>query len=301
MIYGYIYKITNIINNKVYIGQTTRTVEARFQEHLHSCTQKSKATLHLYSAMNLYGKENFSVEMIDTAISQDDLNKKEIYWIEFYDSMNAGYNMTKGGSEENPMNSEIVRKKHAKKLRSKEVRQKISKTLHELRTTQGFSAEHLKKLSEAAKNQIYFYKDALVTHINKNNIEKINILLGEGWLPIEKKAKSSSKTSKTKNKAVTNKNSSKALNNLGKIKTLATRSIGCYCIINTGETFYFDSILEAGLWWYNNYKPFGETYSDATYQRKIKASIAGKPITFGNKTHNSYKEVTNIRWYKKTN
>lgn len=79
MIYGYIYKITNTINNKVYIGQTTRTVEARFQEHLHSCTQKSKATLHLYSAMNLYGKENFKVEMIEEATSQEDLNEKEIY------------------------------------------------------------------------------------------------------------------------------------------------------------------------------------------------------------------------------
>lgn len=148
--------------------------------------------------------------------------------------MNTGYNMTKGGSEENPMNSEIVRKKHAKKLRSNEVRQKISKTLHELRTTQGFSAEHLKKLSEAAKNQIYFYKNNLVTHVNKNNVEKINLLLSEGWLPIE-------------NKVAADKNSSKALNNLGKIKALATRSIGCYCIISTGETFYFDSILEAGL------------------------------------------------------
>lgn len=79
MIYGYIYKITNNINSKVYIGQTTRTVEARFQEHLHSCTQKAKATMHLYSAMKLYGKEKFKVETIDSAESQEELNKKEIY------------------------------------------------------------------------------------------------------------------------------------------------------------------------------------------------------------------------------
>lgn len=275
MIYGYIYKITNNINNKVYIGQTTRTVETRFQEHLHNCTQKAKATIHLYGAMKLYGKEKFKVETIDSAESQEELNKKEIYWINFYDSIATGYNMIPGGSEENPMNSEIVKKKHTEKLRSEEVRQKISKTMHELRTTQGFSEEHLKKLSEAAKNQIYFYKDDQVTHVNQANTDKIKQLLLEGW------------------DYITNKTT--------KIKALATRSVGCYCIIDTGESFYFDSILEAGLWWYNTYKPFGETYSDATYQRKIKASIAGKSITFGNKGRDSYKEVTNIKWYKKIN
>ena len=67
--------------------------------------------------------------------------------------------MKQGGQDENPMNSEIVRKKHDDKMRSEEVRAKISKSMSEYRNTHGFSDQHRQKLSEAAKNQIYFYKE----------------------------------------------------------------------------------------------------------------------------------------------
>ena len=57
---GFIYKITNKVNNKVYIGQTSRSLEIRWREH------KSRAgcyyTSHLYSAMNKYGVDNFIFE-----------------------------------------------------------------------------------------------------------------------------------------------------------------------------------------------------------------------------------------------
>ena len=56
--------------------------------------------------------------------------------------------MTKGGTDENPMNSEIVKQKHAEKLRSEEVRKKISKTLSDLRLNEGFSAELVHRLIE---------------------------------------------------------------------------------------------------------------------------------------------------------
>lgn len=79
MIYGYIYKIATTKSNKVYIGQTTKTVEKRFAEHLKNSTEKSKNTLHLYLAMNLYGKETFFVEQIDVAENRSDLNNKERY------------------------------------------------------------------------------------------------------------------------------------------------------------------------------------------------------------------------------
>lgn len=88
--------------------------------------------------------------------------------------------MMDGGLDSNPMDSEIVKKKHYEKVHSIETRTKISKTMHDLRTTQGFSEEHLQKLSDAAKNQLYFCKNDRVTHINKNNTTKINSLLAEG-------------------------------------------------------------------------------------------------------------------------
>lgn len=92
---GFIYKITNTLNNKIYIGKTERTVEARWKEHLKNIN-KYKDTLPLYKAMYKYGKENFSVEAIEECTS-DELDDHEIYWIAYYESYGKGYNCTGGG------------------------------------------------------------------------------------------------------------------------------------------------------------------------------------------------------------
>lgn len=94
----YIYKITNLINNKVYIGQVyNKSVEERFKRH---CTDKS-ALKHSYidRAIEKYGPENFVVETIDIASDLDELNNKEKYWIKKYNSTDRtkGYNLTDGG------------------------------------------------------------------------------------------------------------------------------------------------------------------------------------------------------------
>ena len=60
---GYIYKITNDINNKIYIGLTSRNLDIRFKEHL----KDSKTDLNrpLYRAMNKYGAEHFTISLIE--------------------------------------------------------------------------------------------------------------------------------------------------------------------------------------------------------------------------------------------
>lgn len=87
-----IYKITNKINSKIYIGQTIRSIEERWKEH----AEKGSA---LYRAIHKYGKENFTIEQIDVAVNRDELDEKEKYWIKHYDSTNKkkGYNLTSGG------------------------------------------------------------------------------------------------------------------------------------------------------------------------------------------------------------
>ena len=61
-----------------------------------------------------------------------------------------------------------------------------------------------------------------------------------------------------------------------------TRSIGCYCIdMITGEQHNFHSYKDGGIWWYNTYKPFGDKYSQATYQRKIISCIKTGQCEFG--------------------
>ena len=88
-----VYKITNKINGKVYIGQTINSVERRFQRHV-SDAMSGRLNTHLANAIRLYGSKSFVIEVIDTADSQDELNHKEQYWIRAYDSVRTGYNET---------------------------------------------------------------------------------------------------------------------------------------------------------------------------------------------------------------
>ena len=95
----YIYKITNQLNNKCYIGQTT-DYKRRFQEHKNLGYSIEENKL-LYYAIKKYGIENFSFEVIEDKTSK--YNEREKYWIQYYDSFENGYNMTEGG-EEPPLN-----------------------------------------------------------------------------------------------------------------------------------------------------------------------------------------------------
>lgn len=178
--YGYIYKISTTKSNKVYIGQTTKTVAERYRIHLGARNSKGKKTLHLYRAMEKYGIETFSVEQIDSANSQEELNEKERYWINYYDSIDNGYNMMQGGNDENPMSSDIVKAKHDSKMRSEEVRNKISKTLSETIKQNGRSAEYCEKISAAQKDRQCFKKGDKITYAAGADVEKINKLLADG-------------------------------------------------------------------------------------------------------------------------
>lgn len=89
----FVYKIINQINNKSYIGQTIRPVEQRFKRHISDAINNILDT-HFARVLRKYGQENFSIEVIDTASNQNELNFKEQYWIKFYDSINNGYNET---------------------------------------------------------------------------------------------------------------------------------------------------------------------------------------------------------------
>lgn len=88
--YGYIYKTTNIINNKIYIGQKKNS---EFLKDKYLGSGK-----YLKHAIKKYGKENFKVELLDTAESQEDLDKLEKYYISYYNALdfNIGYNIANG-------------------------------------------------------------------------------------------------------------------------------------------------------------------------------------------------------------
>jgi len=94
-LYGIIYCAINTINNKRYIGQTIRGLNKRKREHINQAKLGSKYAFHL--AINKYGEGVFDWAIIDVADSKEQLDKKETYWVNFYDTYKHGYNMTVNG------------------------------------------------------------------------------------------------------------------------------------------------------------------------------------------------------------
>lgn len=93
---AYIYKIVNDINDKVYIGKTIYSLEKRWSEHCYDSTTRKNEKRPLYNAMNKYGINHFQIQLVEEC-SVSELSDREIYWIQYYNSFNNGYNATKGG------------------------------------------------------------------------------------------------------------------------------------------------------------------------------------------------------------
>ncbi len=120
----WIYKITNIQNNKTYIGQTIRPIEQRFHRHLNDALNGILDT-HFARAIRKYGKDSFIIEQIDIAANQDELNKKEQYWIRYYNSIENGYNETDAVSKCGGNTYQSKTKEELKNIREKLSKSKV--------------------------------------------------------------------------------------------------------------------------------------------------------------------------------
>jgi group I intron endonuclease len=123
-----IYKITNIINGRVYIGQTVMTLARRWSQH-----STSKKNSPMYNAFRKYGREAFTIEAICSALSPEHLNELEQYFIKKYDCLvPKGYNLTSGGDSAFTRSQETKDQQRDSMLGhtvSEETRAKISATL----------------------------------------------------------------------------------------------------------------------------------------------------------------------------
>lgn len=92
---GVIYKVTNMVNGKVYVGQTMMSLRRRWYYHCH----KSSECTAIHRAIQKYGADSFTIQVIDRADDRAELDSKEAFWIHFLGSMVPnGYNLKTGGN-----------------------------------------------------------------------------------------------------------------------------------------------------------------------------------------------------------
>lgn len=110
-----IYMIKNLINGRIYIGQS-KHISERVKTHKKDLRNGYHHNEHLQNAYNKYGLDNFSFELVESC-SIEDLDERERFWIEYYDSFESGYNLTSGG-ESNKIISGESRKKNSEAVKA---------------------------------------------------------------------------------------------------------------------------------------------------------------------------------------
>lgn len=160
----FIYKITNIVNGKFYIGKT-KNIERRWKEHLRMVGKKRHP---LYDSISHYGKENFTMEIIDKTDSFN-INELEKIWILKTDSINKGYNIANGGEGGDTFTNKSFLKKEITRNKLR-IAAKITNAknieLHRNNTT------NLWKNPEYRKKVIDMMKETMSSEEYKNTMSK---------------------------------------------------------------------------------------------------------------------------------
>lgn len=155
-----VYKITNKITGKVYIGITNQGSGARYRHHWYESRIGEPSPIH--RSMAKYGEDNFTLEIIDFADTYDELKEKEKYWIREYDSMNRekGYNLTEGGDGTfGKIHSEETKDKIRQKAIGRKASEETKKKMSESRKGKCSDKQkkHLINLQEQCKVKVYQY------------------------------------------------------------------------------------------------------------------------------------------------
>lgn len=153
MVYGYIYKIENLVNGKVYIGQTIQPPIKRKYSHLSQLKNNKHWNEHLQCSFNKYDESNFRFIVLNYATSKEVLDKLEDDYIIYYDCLNPqnGYNFKRGGA--NGKCSEEMRKKQSEaKMGNKNPNYGKNGTLNPF-YGKTHSLETRKKIREALKGE----------------------------------------------------------------------------------------------------------------------------------------------------
>ena len=155
IIYGWYCKVTD----KWYIGQTVNP-EKRFNCHIDRAINKKDKT-YFYNSIRKYGLENFVYCVLEENVLRENLNMREMGWIEYYDSFYCGYNMTAGGNQ--TIFSEEFKEKMSEANKG---RIPWNKGKHGI-----YSEETLKKLSESLKGKPGYWTNK---HLSEETKKKLS-------------------------------------------------------------------------------------------------------------------------------
>ena len=146
-----IYKATNIINEKNYIGQTIKTLEDRKCGHYDDAFRIKKTT-KFHNALRKYGKEKFEWSIVCECSSIEELNEKEKFYIKEFNSFGEmGYNLTDGGL--NFIRSEETKKKMSEQRKGRILSDEWRKNLSLAGMGRKISDETKKKMSDVQKGR----------------------------------------------------------------------------------------------------------------------------------------------------
>lgn len=119
----YVYRIVNEVDDKCYVGVTKFPIEKRLQQHFRD--SKRFPNRSLYKAINTFGKEKFSIELLEECDAETK-SKKEIFWIDKFNSYINGYNDTYGGSGKSQIDVAAVMKLWKDGMTIKEIAHQLS-------------------------------------------------------------------------------------------------------------------------------------------------------------------------------
>lgn len=259
-----IYRHINKVNGKSYIGQTCQKLSNRWKSGSGYTREHQPA---FYHAIQKYGWDNFTHEiLVDNIQTLEEANAQEKFWIAYYhtwiyDPECCGYNITKGGDG---TSGHIMSEQTKTKIQKAVYCVELDKTFDSITNAAAATGCQIGKICLCCKG-------------------KANTAGGYHWRYIaEDLAK------KAEQQSIDRLNS--------KHDYWASLGTSVYCIID-GRKVTFKSKMDAARWWFENYRPFGTTFSKSVYLKKIQLSIEGKPITTGTNQYDR-KVITDISWFR---